>query len=363
MTPDKKAAVLNDYRAKKATSAAELSKLHGVSRSAVYRLLLSEKRTSEAMKPKPETQVSQVSQVSKAPKVQAKPLKPSQPMQVKSQPKQQEDDAESYTFDSDEEQVFQRKAERFAEDLGLPLSSDLRNLEDDQEDGKAREQRLDEAADALFGSLSHKEPDIPEDVLVSVFDEPPSQKTRAPRKSAARFLEEPEVSESPVLKQDLIQRIIFNVENFGSLLNTIVGSDVQVFIATLNNLSTADLEKTLAVLERTRSIGNIANGLKQTLLMVASATEVATSMVGVKAQGFAERLKTEDQQLTMIMKEIAIENWERVKKMDSPTARLGVLFCVTLAQTDSINRLNEALKPQLSSRPVTEEFVNAHSDL
>ena len=44
MTPDKKTAVLADYRAKKATSAAQLAKMHGLSRSAVYRLLLSEKK-------------------------------------------------------------------------------------------------------------------------------------------------------------------------------------------------------------------------------------------------------------------------------------------------------------------------------
>jgi hypothetical protein len=349
MTPDKKAAVLNDYRAKKATSAAELSKLHGVSRSAVYRLLLNEKRTSESTKPTTQAQVS------KAKLSQAKPI------QARTQP--QDNDNDSYTFDSDEEQVFQRKAERFAEDLGLPMSSDLRNLEDDQEDSKAREQRLDEAADALFGSFN-KQPDIPEDVLVSVFDEPPpsSQKTPKPR-IKSRFVEEPEVSESPVVKQDLIQRIIFNVENFGALLNTIVGSNPQTFIAGLSNLSVTELEKTLSVLERTRSIGNIANGLKQTFFMVASATEAATSMVGVKAQGFTEKLRAEDQQITMIMKELAIDNWERVKSMDSPTARLGVLFCVTLAQTDSVNRLNEALRPQLESRQVPEDFLKAHSDL
>ena len=42
MKPDKVSAVLKDYRSGKASSASELAKLHGVSRSAVYRLLKAE---------------------------------------------------------------------------------------------------------------------------------------------------------------------------------------------------------------------------------------------------------------------------------------------------------------------------------
>ena len=42
MIPDKVTAVLRDYRSGKAKSATELAKLHGVSRSAVYRLLSKE---------------------------------------------------------------------------------------------------------------------------------------------------------------------------------------------------------------------------------------------------------------------------------------------------------------------------------
>jgi hypothetical protein len=40
-----------------------------------------------------------------------------------------------------------------------------------------------------------------------------------------------------------------------------------------------------------------------------------------------------------------------------------VLFCMTLAQTDSVNRLNDAIKPQLASRTVPSDFATAHSDL
>ena len=62
----------------------------------------------------------------------------------------------------------------------------------------------------------------------------------------------------------------------------------------------------------------------------------------------------------MIMKELAIEQWNRLKVMDTPTARLGVLFCLTLAQTDARNRLEEHLK---AAETVPPDLVSANADL
>lgn len=329
MTPDKKAAVLADYRAKKATSAAALARAHGLSRSAVYRLLQSVKVTSDIDKPRGVA-------------VKAKT-----------------EEADSVIFNSDDEQDFQKRSERFAEDLGLPSASNLKNFDDGREGENNADERLDKAAEAMFGSFDAK-PEMPDDVLESVFNGPPPSQAVSPRRTAHVVIP---YEESPVVKHDLIQRIIFNVENFGPLLNTIVGPSPQAFIASLQSLRSEELEKTLEVIERTRSVGNIAAGLKQTFFMVASATEVGASVIGVKARGFADRLRAEDQQITMIMKELAIENWARVKGMDSPTARLGVLFCMTLAQTDSMNRLNDVMRPQMAARQIPEAFVKANSDL
>lgn len=318
MIPDKKAAVLADYRAKKATSATALAKLHGVSRSAVYRLLQSETKAAAT------TAI-----------VDSKPAM---------KPTAQESDEYDEEYDSADEQRFLRRSDKFAEDLGLPAAgSNLQNI-DDSKAPEEREEELDGAVDTIFGNNVIRRPQP-----VRVFDEHPPPP--------------PPVHVIPRIdRHDVIQRIIFNVQNFGPLLETIVGPQPESFIATVQKLPDEELVGMLTTLERTRSVGNIATGFKQTFFMVAQATEITTTFLGVKARGFTERLRAEEQQIAMIMKELAIENWERVKAMDSPTARLGILFCMTLAQTDASNRLTEAMKPGLSSRvsPGTEA---AHADL
>ena len=317
MLPDKKAAVLADYRSKKATSATELSKRHGVSRSAVYRLLQAEaKATAEASTVKEEAE-------------------------------------ETPDIDSEDERKFLLRSDKFAEDLGLPAtSSTLKNSVEDQVPAEEREEELDGAVDAIFGNTMGAPDRVAPQVLQRVFDRPLERRMPMPIMAPVPRID----------RQDVIQRIIFNVQNFAPLLVTITGTNTEAFIASLHERDDEELSSTLKTLERTRSLGNIAAGFQQTFFMVAQATEMTSSFLGVKAHGFTERLRAEEQQVSMIMKELAIENWESVKAMDSPTMRLGVLFAMTLAQTDATNRLNDALKPGLSSRvsPGTED---AHKDL
>lgn len=333
MTPEKKAAVLADFRAKKATSAAQLAKMHGLSRSAVYRLLKNEQKDEPESKEESESKTR--------------------------------DDVSVTSFTSQDNAKFLRNSDIFAEDLGLPLVSDIMQHDENPNSAAAKKERnLDDAVSSVFGSggTAIVDTDVSPEVLSKVFEERPPRRTR--QRVEPEQEREPEREPEPVRvdRQDLIQRIVFNVENFGPLLSTIVGTDTQAFIKSLHTLGPAELQRTLEVLERTRSVGNIAAGFKTTFFMVAQATEVVTLAVGVKAKGFAERIRAEDAQVTMIMKELALENWNRVKAMDSPTARLGVLFCMTLAQTDSMNRLNEVMRPQMAS-PVPDAFSAAHKDL
>ena len=347
MKPDKKAAVLADYHSKKATSATELAKLHGVSRSSVYRLLQKEAAV-KAEAAAPIVAPRKPSDVVSAPKQKKPETAP---------PSDDEDDVED--FDSEDEQRFLLKSDKFAEDLGLPMvGSNLVNVEGDGKAPEEREEELDGAVDVIFGGGNTIINSVPPALLERVFDddEPaPPQRQRSRREEVIHVI--PRID-----RNDVIQRIIFNVQNFGPLLATIVGPQPDAFIAVVQKMGDDELVSTLTTLERTRSVGNIAAGFKQTFYMVAQATEITTTFLGVKAHGFTERLRAEEQQVAMIMKELAIENWERVKAMDSPTARLGILFCMTLAQTDASNRLTEALKPSLSSRvsPGTEA---AHADL
>lgn len=309
MLPETKAAVLADYRAKKLKSAAALAKAHGVSRSAVYRLLQAENTQAPAL--------------------------------VVTEPVTEPDES---TFDSDDELQFLRRSDKFAEDLGLPATS-TRHVVDDGKTPAEREEELDGAVEAIFS------PPVPRFQLPR-YREPP----REPEP-------EPVFVRVAVDRQDLLQRVIFNVQNFGPLLTTIIGPSPDAFIATLQNLSDDELAGTLKTLERTRSVGNIAAGFSQTFYMVAQATEITTGAIGVRAQGFTARLRAEEQQISMIMKELAIENWERVKAMDSPTARLGILFCMTLAQTDATNRLAAASASGPGSQRVSPGTEAAHADL
>ena len=310
MLPEKQAAVLADYRSKKLKSAAALAKAHGVSRSAVYRLLQAAATSPLAEEPR----------VAEAPKPEPVKLVITE-------------------YDSDDELQFLRRSDKFAEDLGLPAAGSTHQVVNDGKAPAEREEELDEAVEAIFS--------------------PPRHRVFIPEQEPEPRFVRPVVPIVSVDRQDLVQRIIFNVQTFGPLLTTIIGPSSDAFIATLQNLTDDELAGTLKTLERTRSVGNIAAGFSQTFYMVAQATEMTTEALGVKAQGFTARLRAEEQQISMIMKELAIDNWERVKAMDSPTARLGILFCMTLAQTDATNRLAAASGSARMS-PGTEA---AHADL
>ena len=58
----------------------------------------------------------------------------------------------------------------------------------------------------------------------------------------------------------------------------------------------------------------------------------------------------------MCMKEIALNEWERLKDLDSPQTRLAMLFCLTLAQTHTKNEI-------LGQTPVNPELSKATEDL
>jgi hypothetical protein len=247
---------------------------------------------------------------------------------------------------------FIQKSERFAEDLGLPMSSQLQNFAADEKSAKQREDELDSAVDTIFqGNAGSGISKLEDAVLETVFDDVVPRRRRRKDAEIPALDSETPSSDSQAVRADIIQRIIFNVENFGALLQTVIGSNPQEYIKSLHSLNSTELEKTLEVLERTRSVNNIATGFKHTFFMVAQATEVTTGFLGVKANGFTEHLRQEEAQISMIMKELAIDNWNKVKAMDSPTARLGVLFCMTLAQTDASNRFKDMLKARDGNQP------------
>jgi hypothetical protein len=335
MTPDKAELVLRDYRSGKATSASALAKAHGVSRSAVYRLL---SKSGDPAPKVPELKVTE--QV-----LEAAPRRP---------PRDVDEDKEPLDLFT--------KADRFADALGLPDGSGKVSNEEpkDEKDREEKEQQLDMMMEAIIGGGGGGAQELPSGLLEAI-EGPPRPRL------AHRNVEE---STAPIhiaqsrhqdgVRNEITQKIIFNLQHFGPQLEIITGTNKELYIQSLTQLTTPQLREALTTLERTRSVGNIANGFKQVFFVAAQTTEIASSFVGLRSQGFTQQLRQQDEEITMIMKELAIEQWDRLKVMDTPTARLGVLFCLTLAQTDARNRLEEHLK---AAETVPPDLVSANADL
>ena len=318
MTPETRELILKDYRAGKAKSAAALGKLHNVSRSAVYRVL-----KSVAEEPKAEDVTRIVDSGDIVPK------------------------------------EIMEKMDHFADDLGLPAGGS--QLRHDIED-KSPEQRKEdeEALDRLMGRIAGEpaESNAMDGIMDKMFSQPPPP----PRRAMAAPMFHERIPAPQVDRTDLTQRIIFNVEHFGPHLRTITGENKEAFIQSLGARDGQELRGLLTTIERTRSVGNLATGFKQMFYVVGQAVETGTRVIGMKTGGFTEQLKEQDEEITMCLKEIAINEWERLKAFDSPQIRLGSLFCMTLMQTDARNRMGEQLR-RVVQAPVNAAVAQANEDL
>jgi len=340
MIPEKAKAVLSDFRSGKASTAAELAKLHGVSRSAVYRLLKQE--TAAASSPHQEKPAASKSD-------NDRPQRPE---------KQTEEDGEADTGFLDN---LYTKAEQFANSLGLPeQAGQVKNEEPkDAKAEQAKEEQLDALMEAMMGN-SPQQMSLPAGLEAALSRPMPQLPTRV---SVTAMEENDRVAEArptEAKRSELTQKIIFNIQHFGSQLEVITGSNKEQFIQSLTALSAPQLKETLAILERTRSVGNIANGFKHLFYVTGQATETATQIIGMSTSGFTQQLRAQDEEVTMIMKELAIEQWERLKIMDSPQVRLGMLFCMTLVQVDTRNKLEAHFK---QTQPVPEHIAKSSTDL
>ena len=146
-------------------------------------------------------------------------------------------------------------------------------------------------------------------------------------------------------KADLIASITLNVEAFEPLLRSIVKPSPEVFLDRLYLKSQSELSTLLAVLIKTRTIANVTNQLRHTVSLAAQGCEALTSSVlGMRTQGFAAAITTQDEEVRMILREIALEQVDAFNKLQRPELRLAMLFSTTLLATDASNRLKERTK-------------------
>ena len=149
--------------------------------------------------------------------------------------------------------------------------------------------------------------------------------------------------EAALERNALEQRIILNIENFAPIFHFI--KDKDAFIRSVPNKSMTELQSLLKTLENTRTTVNLSNQMKNTFYMATRGTEMVGMMfLGLKTQGFTEQLMTQQQELDMIFREIAIDYAPMFAITTKPELRLGMIFAMTLMQTDSTNRLKEATR-------------------
>jgi hypothetical protein len=263
--------------------------------------------------------------------------------------------------DDDDNGNFVLRSERFADDLGL-VNGPLRNVveDDDAESDGEREMKIEAAMNRIVGGGEASDNFVlPQNVLNAIALPP---KARSGDVSARVGIPVPLAAASFIDRGDITQRIVFIVEHFSPLVAGIVGSDSTAFIQSLTNRPDRELEGLLKTLERSRSVGNIASGFKQLFFVAGQATEGLTKVIGMRTHGFADQLRQHDAEVSMIMKEIAMNQWESVKALDSPEMRLLSLFSLTLVQTDAQNRFLEHAKAAGAAR-VSPSVMAATSDL
>jgi hypothetical protein len=307
-----------------------------VSRSAVYRLL--KKETGESSNPEQTEQ----------------PQRPERTNTEATEPTESNDLMDN---------LFS-KAEQFANSLGLPDQAGQIKHEEvkDEKAEQEKEEKLNALMDAMMGETPQVfKMDLPqglEEAIASPQSRPRRQNEMgSPKPEPINELVLPQ-AKPEALRAELTQKIIFNVQHFAPQLEVIIGTNKEAFINSLAQMPTGYLKETLTTLERTRSVGNIANGFKHLFFVAGQATETATQFMGMNTRGFTDQLRAQEQEVTMILKEIAIEQWERLKVMDSPQIRLGMIFCMTLVQVDTRNRLEDIFKQSQVPEHIAQSSVD-----
>lgn len=204
-----------------------------------------------------------------------------------------------------------------------------------------KEAQFDDAINKLFGDIDSK-------------DKKPA---KAPKQPA--FLADiPAPS-----KADLITQITMNVEAFEPLLGNIIQPDREKFLKSLYSKSETDLSLLLGVMVKTRTLANATNQMRHTFYLTAQGAEVLTSrFLSMRTDGFSQALRSQDEEVRMIMKEIAMEKLDSLQKLQRPELRLAMLFTTTLLATDSANRMKDTAQKQKETK-VPAATLEKHSDL
>jgi hypothetical protein len=176
--------------------------------------------------------------------------------------------------------------------------------------------------------------------------------------SPPHFSLPPPAQEDPV---QIISRIQMNVENFGALLGHIVKPNPDEFLASLYYKSDEELKLLLKVIERARLVGNMSNQFKHVFWLTTSALEAGAPIIGVKAQGLNQALRVQQEEIQLILKEMALDRADSFEQAQRPEIRLAFLVSTTLLSVDGLNRMKHSRRAP-EPEPV-EKKANEYNDL
>ena len=151
----------------------------------------------------------------------------------------------------------------------------------------------------------------------------------------------PKVDSYGISKSDLIAKIHFNVNTFEALLKDVIKGDKEAFIKSLEKMSASSLENTLKLIESTRSIKNLSNQFLHFFWIGSTMIEMGSQQfLGLKTQGFTMALQqTQQEELRLIMQEIAMEQKDKFQKVQRPEIRLAMIMTTTLLAVNSNNSM------------------------
>ena len=73
-------------------------------------------------------------------------------------------------------------------------------------------------------------------------------------------------------------------------------------------------------------------------------------LIGVKANGLTQALRVQDQEIQLILKEMALERADSFEHAQRPEVRLAFLVSTTLLSVDSLNRMRSAQPKQKDAK-------------
>jgi hypothetical protein len=175
-------------------------------------------------------------------------------------------------------------------------------------------------------------------------------KKTVPETVIEHLIQPTETNNTIVMKNQILQRIILNVENFGHHLTFI--KDSEKYVNSLHSKSLEELQGILDTIQSTITMNNLSLQLKQGFFLFSRVSEYATQeFAGLKTHGMTDALMQNQAEISMIMKELAIDLSPKVSAFSRPELRLGMLFVMAIVQTDQNNRLLEAIRKDVKNAP------------